>query len=266
MDLPPFHENKDIAPLTTLGVGGAARRLCAVASVAELSVAIQRANDSHLRVYILGGGSNLLVSDAGLDGCVIQMNNKGIENVSDTQDAMTLRVAAGENWDDFVAYVVNHDLAGIECLSGIPGNVGAAPIQNIGAYGQEVSAVITLVETIDVQTLKQESFTKEACCFSYRNSIFKAQWLGEKVITHVTFTLAKSAYGEVHYKDLIRYFEDQPQEKTLGAIRNAVLEVRASKSMVIDASDPNTKSAGSFFTNPILTEREGFGVSLHGTL
>jgi len=184
------------------------------------------------------------------------MNTKGIENVSETQDAVTLRVAAGENWDDLVTYAVNHDLAGIECLSGIPGNVGAAPIQNIGAYGQEVSAVITLVETIDVQTLKQESFTKEACCFSYRNSIFKAQWLGEKVITYVTFTLAKSAYGEVHYKDLIRYFEDKPEEQTLGAIRKAVLEVRASKSMVLDASDPNTKSAGSFFTNPILTNAE----------
>jgi UDP-N-acetylmuramate dehydrogenase len=119
-----------------------------------------------------------------------------------------------------------------------------------------VSSVITQVEAVDVHTQQSESFSAEQCCFSYRNSIFKEQWLGKKVITHVTFSLVKKTHGEVHYKDLIQYFKKHPQEQTLSAIRKAVLEVRAFKSMVLNTSDPNGKSAGSFFTNPILTAEQ----------
>ena len=159
MTFPDLCAYKPIAPLTTLGVGGAAHQFCVVSEMAMLPKAIQWAREASLPVYVLGGGSNLLISDDGVSGCVIQIANKGIECVSETDDAVVLRVAAGENWDGFVTYAVTHNFAGIECLSGIPGNVGAAPIQNIGAYGQEVS-VITEVETIDIHSQAIESFSK----------------------------------------------------------------------------------------------------------
>lgn len=227
---------------TTLRLGGPARRVVDATTDDELIAAVR---DSDGAVLVLAGGSNVVVGDDGFDGTVAKVSTRGVE-----RDGDTLHVAAGEPWDALVARAVADGLAGIECLSGIPGSVGATPIQNVGAYGQEVSETITSVRAYDRRADAVVDLAPEQCGFAYRDSAFKRD-PGHHVVLRVTFALhAGDAPRPIRYPELARAAGDDP---SLADVRNAVLALRASKGMVLDPDDPDTRSAGSFFTNPILS-------------
>ena len=256
--LPPkFREHVLLAPYTTLGLGGAARYFVEVHSLEELRGALERARAGGLRVWILGGGSNLIVPDEGLDGVVIRIAI-GEVSFEPGPDGTMLRAGAGVNWDDLVRLTVERGLAGVECLSGIPGLAGATPIQNVGAYGQEVADTLLRIECLDRDNLETVRFSAEECGFGYRQSRFKRGDRDRYVVTGVTFRLA-ARRPEPKYPELRRAVEASPGYDTLSdgdalrAVRATVLELRRRKSMVLDPQDPNTRSVGSFFTNPVLT-------------
>ncbi|MEO8036992.1 MAG: UDP-N-acetylmuramate dehydrogenase, partial [Acidobacteriota bacterium] len=204
----------------------------------------------------LAGGSNLLIADEGFDGLVVQIALRGISAESEGE-VVTVKVAAGEPWDDFVAMSVASVWAGVECLSGIPGFVGATPIQNVGAYGQEVAETIARVEAFDRTTGGIASFTNEQCRFGYRSSLFKNVERERYIVLSVTFQLRPGGEATVKYPDLRRYLDEHGVELAdLAGVREAVIAVRKRKGMVIDSSDPDTKSDGSFFMNPIIPSAE----------
>jgi UDP-N-acetylmuramate dehydrogenase len=239
-----------LAPLTTLGVGGSARFLARVKSVDELASLLKTARDAEVAVEILGGGSNVLVSDSGYDGLVIIFEGAEVEqHLGD--DYVELSVQAGMHWDTLVSRTVFRGLAGLECLSGIPGNVGAAPIQNVGAYGQEVSKNIARVHTLERDTGQVRVFTEDECGFSYRQSLFKGAWQGRFVITKVDFRLRPDGAPTIRYPELERRLV-RAKHPRLSDVRHTVLAIRREKSMVYNRKDPNHRSAGSFFLNPIV--------------
>ena len=248
--------------MTTFGVGGDIVDFVEVTTNAELLAAVAQAHDLRLPILVLGGGSNLLVGDDGFDGRVIAIRTKGIDlRIVDFSDGVPptarVRVAAGESWDDFVAWSVDHGFAGIEALSGIPGSVGAAPIQNIGAYGQEVSSVIVGVDVFDLVAGETRYIPSDALAFAYRDSIFK-QGL-EAVVLSVEFELtdarATRLSQPIAFDQLANALKVEPAAQVgLADVREAVLALRRSKGMVLDSTDPDTRSAGSFFVNPIVTE------------
>lgn len=242
---------KDIplAPLTTLKIGGRARLFVVARDEEQVAEAVKFAKDNGLDLFVLGGGSNALVSDKGFDGLVLQIALKGISETD------TITVAAGEDWDEFVAYCVKNDLAGVECLSGIPGFAGGTPVQNVGAYGQEVSETIVSVRCFDRKTDEFVTLSNADCGFSYRTSVFNSTERDRYIVLNVTFKLQKGGEAKIVYKDLKEHFSDK--RPSLAEVREAVLKIRRAKSMVIDASDPNSKSAGSFFKNPVV-ERSKF--------
>ncbi len=207
-------------------------------------------------VLLLGGGSNLVVSDAGFDGLVILLGWGGIEE----PETGRLVVSAGERWDAVVDHAVARGLAGIECLSGIPGSAGATPIQNVGAYGQEVGQVISAVEAIDLQRGGSVTFDAEACAFGYRNSRFKRE-RGRWLVTAVHLQLRPSGEPTVAYRELELALEGR--ERTLATVQDAVVALRRRKSMVLDPSDPEARSVGSFFTNPIIGSDDADRVREH---
>lgn len=237
---------------TSLRVGGPAKNIVHVASEAEIIAAIEAAGDAP--VLIIGGGSNVLVSDSGFDGTVIHIANNQAESEVDACSGATLTIGAGENWDDFVATTISRGFAGLETLSGIPGTVGAAPIQNIGAYGHEVSEFITRVRTYDRQAKAIKTFTNAECEFEYRNSHFKKH-PGRYVVLAVQFQIRSGetstpiTYAELATKLSIAVGEKAPVVDT----RKAVMELRAAKGMLLNPDDKDSWSAGSFFTNPIVT-------------
>lgn len=240
-----LQQNVPLAPLTTLGVGGNARYFLAVQTENQIAEAFNFATRHNLELFVLGGGSNVLVSDKGFDGLVLQVALKGI-----SPETETVIAAAGENWDVFVAYCVQNNLAGVECLSGIPGLVGGTPVQNVGAYGQEVAETIVTVRCFDRKTREFVKLSNSECGFAYRTSIFNTMLRDRYIVLNVTFALRSNGNAKIVYKDLIEHFEGR--QPTLIETREAVLAIRRSKSMVIDAADPNSKSAGSFFKNPIV--------------
>lgn len=242
----------ELAPRSTLGVGGRAAHFASVTSDAELATLLAWANARSLDVRVLGGGSNIVVADAGFDGLVIEMATRGIAIDGDGA-AVEVRAAAGEPWDDFVRAMVLRGFQGLECLSGIPGRVGATPIQNVGAYGQEVSETITRVVALDRQRGKVVILNGDDCRFSYRDSRFKSQEPGRYVVTEVSFRLQRRAPPAIRYAELERVFNERTSAPSLADVREAVLRLRRAKSMLLDASDPNARSCGSFFTNPILS-------------
>ena len=248
-----FRENLPLAPLTTLGVGGPARYFTEAASEEDLLSAIGFARERGLEIFILGGGSNLLVSDDGFDGLVVKMAFRGIDVSPPSKGKVTVTSAAGEEWDPLVAMCVDRGLAGFECLSGIPGLVGATPIQNVGAYGQEVSQTIVEVRCIDRQSLEPVPLSNSECGFAYRTSIFNTTHRGRYIVTGVTYELTDGGSPFLEYRDLKERFAGQTP--TLAEARRAVLEIRKEKSMVIDPADPNSRSAGSFFKNPIVSRK-----------
>ncbi len=247
---PDIRENIPLAPLTTLGVGGPARFFLEAATEDDVIRGLDFAAPRQMPVFILGGGSNILVSDAGFDGLVIHIAIKGIQSESAADGGMILNAGSGENWDALVEYAVANGFAGIECLSGIPGNVGGTPVQNVGAYGQEVSETIVAVRCYDRSAGAITELPAQDCGFAYRKSIFNTTEKDRYVVLAARYLLRAGGQPKVVYKDLIEYFGDvQP---TLRDVREAVLKIRKSKSMVLDPADPNSRSAGSFFKNPVI--------------
>ena len=244
---------------TTLGLGGPAKALVIASTVADLTTALKDAAQQGLPVLILGGGSNIVVPDAGFDGLVVKMGIKGRQMQFEGGDVL-VHCGAGEDWDAFVRFVVGQGLQGIECLSGIPGSVGATPIQNVGAYGQEVGERIVTVAAIDRQSLEPVTISHDECGFGYRTSRFKTVDAGTYVITGVTFRLSMGGSPVLHYEELRKFIAETtrmnsipPGRGSLETIREAVIALRKKKSMVLDPADPNTKSVGSFFTNPVVS-------------
>jgi UDP-N-acetylmuramate dehydrogenase len=243
----------DLRDYTSLRVGGPAKKFVEVGTETEIIAAIEAAGDSP--ILIIGGGTNILVADSGFEGTVIRITSHSMKSEVDACSGATLTIGAGENWDDFVSLTLERGFAGLETLSGIPGSVGAAPIQNIGAYGHEVSESITRVRTYDRQAKALKTFTNSECEFSYRNSHFKAH-PGRYVILDVQFNLRM---GEVTtaitYAELAKKLGVEVGEKaSVLETRKAVLELRSAKGMLLNPSDRDSWSAGSFFTNPIVTK------------
>lgn len=248
-----------LAPRTTLGLGGTARYLAEVGDAAGLLEAMRWAKERDIPVFILGGGFNLVVADEGFPGLVLHMRSRGLA-WQPVAGEVRVEVWAGEAWDDVVAEAVGRDAAGIECLSGIPGTAGAAPVQNIGAYGQEVAEVIRRVRVLDCRSLEIRDVDAGQCAFSYRDSIFKRE-PESFVILSVTFGLASGGAGVIRYGELASAFAGTARP-TLAEIRDTVLALRRKKSMVLDEAEPNRRSAGSFFTNPIVSAQTADRVAL----
>lgn len=241
-----------LAPLTTLGVGGHAAHFVRVEHETELGDALAWAKNRSLDVRVLGGGSNIVVADAGFSGLVIDLALRGL-HIHNLGTEVEIRAAAGEPWDEFVATMVARGYQGLECLSGIPGRVGATPIQNVGAYGQEVSETICQVATVDTLEESARTFANAECEFSYRDSWFKSREPGRYIVTEVTFRLRLNTPPSLRYAELERHFRDQAiNSPSLAQLREGVLQLRRAKSMVLDAHDPNSRSCGSFFVNPVL--------------
>ncbi len=247
-----FAEEVNLAGYTTLRLGGPARRFVEATTEAELVAAVRAADGEGEPVLVLGGGSNLVVSDDGFPGTVIHIGTRGTERVGGEGDTVHVRVQAGEDWDPFVARCVSDGLAGIECLSGIPGRVGATPIQNVGAYGQDVSETIVEVRAYDREARALVTLDRDACRFTYRHSVFKGN--DRYLVLDVTYALREAEESQpVAYAELAKRLGVGVGERvTLKEARDAVLELRRGKGMVLDAADPDSRSAGSFFTNPIL--------------
>jgi UDP-N-acetylmuramate dehydrogenase len=244
-------ENVLIARMTTLRVGGPARRLLTVEREDELVRAVCEADASAEPVLVIGGGSNLVVADEGFPGTTVRIATRGIDIVHDGDDAI-VTAAAGEPWDDLVARLVGEGLSGVECLAGIPGLVGAVPMQNVGAYGQDVSETIVRVRTWDRDAGAVREHDREACRFAYRSSVFRGS--DRNVILDVMFRMPRSAESRpIRYAELARALGVAEGECAPAArVRETIIALRKKKGMVLDDSDLDTVSAGSFFTNPIL--------------
>jgi len=240
-----------LSDYTTLRLGGPARRFVQAGTEEDLIEAVRAADSGGEPTLILGGGSNLVVADEGFDGTVIQVATKGVDPGGEPG---LMTVAAGEDWDAVVAWTVAAGLAGLECLSGIPGLAGATPIQNVGAYGQEVAETITSVRTYDRVTGQIRTIPNERCGFGYRTSMFKRDDARRHVVLGVTFRLAvQSASAPVRYAELASALGVEIGDRVASPrVRSAVMDLRRGKGMVIDAADPDTRSAGSFFVNPVL--------------
>lgn len=242
-----------LAPFTTLGIGGPARFFTSAASVDDVREALEWAQSNGQSLFFLGGGSNVLVADHGFDGLVVRIDLRGTTVIDEDPGTVNVKAAAGEPWDDFVAFVVARGWAGVECLSGIPGTTGATPIQNVGAYGQEVSETIVRVEALDRTTGRVVWLTNWDCRFSYRSSLFKVRERERYVILSVTFHLKVREAASIRYPELHQYAAEHGiDDHDLPGVREAVLAIRRRKGMVLDPADPDTRSDGSFFTNPIL--------------
>lgn len=246
-----LEENRPLAPMTTLGIGGPARWFARIASESQLVETFTWAREQNLPVFVLGGGSNLVVADSGFDGLVLQLNLRGITR-SFEDDLCLFRAAAGEPWDAFVSQTIAAECSGIECLAGIPGTVGGTPVQNVGAYGQEVAQTIRRVRVLDRQSLQFHEMEAAECGFAYRQSLFNSTARDRFVVTAVEFALTPGGAPSLRYADLQRAFADQSQP-TLAAVADAVRAIRRSKGMLLVPGDPDVRSAGSFFRNPVVT-------------
>jgi UDP-N-acetylmuramate dehydrogenase len=244
-----------LSNFTTLKVGGPAQKIVHAHTEDELVEFVKAADKAGEQVLILGGGSNLLISDAGFAGTVIRVESKGNALDYDACSGGMIEVSAGEDWDKFVALTIEKGFADLESLSGIPGTIGGAPIQNIGAYGHEVSETIARVKAYDRTKGEITTFTNEQCQFSYRNSVFKAE-AGRYVILNVTFQLRKGEQSlPITYAELAKFLSVNIGDRApVVEVRKAVLQLRGRKGMLIDAGDVNSNSAGSFFVNPILNK------------
>ncbi len=249
-----LRERVPLAPLTTLELGGPARFLLEAASLRELVAGLRWADAAGLPVALVGGGSNLVVADDGFPGLVVRLALRGVETRAQAGGAL-LTAAAGEPWDGVVERGVAEGLAGLECLSGIPGTAGATPVQNVGAYGQEVADTLAEVRALDRATLEEVALGPEQCGFGYRTSRFRAE-PGRFAILAVTFRLRRSSRVAVRYEQLERALAGSAGAGTPGEVRQAVLALRRQKSMLLDPADPNRRSAGSFFVNPVVGPSE----------
>jgi UDP-N-acetylmuramate dehydrogenase len=247
-----LESNVALAPLTTLEVGGKARSFVRVTTESELAEAFAWADARASRCWVLGGGSNVVAPDHDLDGLVVAIGLRGVSYV-DAAEKCLVSAKAGEPWDALVASTVERGLAGLECLSGIPGLVGATPIQNVGAYGQEVKDTLLRLRAFDRQERRFVELDAAACDFGYRNSRFKSREPERFVVSEVTFALSRTAVPRIDYPELARALASLERTPTLAEVRTAVIALRRSKSMVLEASDPNRRSCGSFFVNPVVS-------------
>jgi UDP-N-acetylmuramate dehydrogenase len=243
-----------LAPLTTLRLGGPARRLVTAASEDELVGTVRQADADGEPLLVLAGGSNLVIADEGWGGTVVRVATRGVELRDRADGRITVHVAAGEDWDELVGRLVAESLVGAECLAGIPGSAGATPIQNVGAYGQEVGSSLASVRVLDRTTGAVAELAPAECGLGYRTSIFKRS--DRHVVLGVSFTMPRSRLSApIRYAELARTLGVELDARVpLPDARAAVLELRRAKGMVLDPDDHDTWSAGSFFTNPVLTE------------
>lgn len=243
-----IRERVQLAPMTTLGIGGMAKQFARFESVRELEALL----GTDEQILILGGGSNVVVPDSGWDGLVIQPACKSVTRIGLFDDRATVSAFAGVAWDDFVAQMIDEGLAGLECLSGIPGLVGATPMQNVGAYGQEVADTIVFVRAYDRERDEVVKISAAECGFAYRTSRFKGstRW----IVLEVRFELPRQIESmPIKYGELATALGIAPGGTApLARVRDTVISLRRSKGMVVDANDPESRSAGSFFTNPIV--------------
>ncbi|HPS78913.1 MAG TPA: UDP-N-acetylmuramate dehydrogenase [Thermoanaerobaculaceae bacterium] len=252
-------ENVAMTPFTTLGLGGAARFLVPVGGESEAVEAARWAAGHRVALHVLGGGSNLVIADSGVDGLVVRTAGRGVEVAGGAGEVLAT-AAAGEPWDELVARCVAEGWQGIECLSGIPGTVGATPIQNVGAYGQEVADIIRAVRVLDLRTLACRTLPARDCAFSYRHSVFRQQ-PGRLLVLTVTFALCPGGAPVLRYAELERAVAAGHAAPTLRAVREAVLELRRGKSMLVEPNDPFSRSVGSFFVNPVVDLAIASGVA-----
>ncbi|HTV24151.1 MAG TPA: UDP-N-acetylmuramate dehydrogenase, partial [Polyangiaceae bacterium] len=246
----------ELAPLTSIGLGGRAQYLARVRAAGELAPLLDWAARRTLPVTLLGGGSNVVFADAGVPGLVLVVDVRG-ESLRRDGDQVEISVGAGEPWEPFVARCVERGWSGLECLSGIPGSVGATPIQNVGAYGQDVSGTLVSVEVFDRASGANRMLLREACDFGYRTSRFKTADAERFIVLGATFRLHEGGVPCIAYPELARHFAGAGAEPpTLSGVRRVVLETRRSKSMLLDPTDENGRSCGSFFLNPELTSGE----------
>ncbi len=242
-------ENVLLAPFTTLRVGGPARFLIKATTEEQVGEGLYFAQKRGCPVFILGGGSNILVADSGFPGVVLKIELSGIEPL-DSAAAEKISAAAGQEWDSFVQFCVDRNLAGIECLSGIPGTVGGTPVQNVGAYGEEASQVILRTQVLDRRSYSVLNLTNEDCRFGYRTSIFNTSCKDLYVVLKVDFALRSNGEPCLRYDDLRRHFKGRAGSPSIRAVREAVLQIRESKGMLLHNADSN--SVGFFFKNPVL--------------
>jgi UDP-N-acetylmuramate dehydrogenase len=245
-----IQENVSLAALTTFAVGGPARYFVEIFSQKDAAAALAFARDKGLGSLVLGGGSNVLISDDGFPGLMIVNRIKGL-TVEELGDSVLVTVGGGEDLQDFVDLCVAREWQGVECLAGIPGTVGASPIQNVGAYGQEVSSVITRVRCLDSASGNVVTFENDECAFRYRESIFNTTEAGKFLVLSVTFTLLRSGTPVITYRELAERLSGIPSP-TLADVRDAVIEIRAGKGVLVRTGFESFKSAGSFFKNPIV--------------
>lgn len=250
-----LEEHIPLGPRTTFGVGGPARYFAEAEDEDDLVMALAFAKTRNVPVFVLGGGSNLLVSDSGYPGMVLKIAARGVQ-LDDAGDNIRVTAAAGEDWDGIVASCVESNLGGVECLSGIPGSVGGTPVQNVGAYGQEVADTIVSVRALDREAESIVELSHAECGFAYRTSIFNTTQRDRYIVLQVTYSLRKNGVPFVKYPDVQRRLGAGTRPPTLAEVRRAVREIRASKGMLIVEGDPDCRSAGSFFKNPVITEAE----------
>jgi UDP-N-acetylmuramate dehydrogenase len=254
-------ERVPLAPYTTLGVGGPARWFLEAADEATLRAALEWARGRGVPVRVLGGGSNVVVPDVGVDALVVRVALRGV-TTRQAGDGVEVTAAAGEPWDDLVAAVVARGWAGLECLSGIPGLVGATPLQNVGAYGQEVSDTVVAVRALDTVSGEAVTLSPADCGFAYRDSAFKSREPGRWVVLAVTYRLRPGGAPVLSYAEVARDVAARGlAAPTLADVRASVLAIRRAKSMVLQPGDPNRRSCGSFFTNPIVAPADAARVA-----
>jgi UDP-N-acetylmuramate dehydrogenase len=242
-----IEENVPLAGYTTFGVGGPARFFAVAEREEQVAEAVAWAEERGLPLFVLGGGSNLLVRDTGFDGLVLRMAVRGVESCGEG----CFEVGAGEIWDAFVQRMVTEGMAGVECLAGIPGSVGGTPVQNVGAYGQEVAETIVAVRAFDRKTRQFVELDGEACRFRYRKSLFNSDEPGRFIVTRVRFQLHPDGAAKITYVDVKRYFAERAEAPALAEVASAVREIRRGKGMLIVEGDRDCRSAGSFFKNPV---------------
>jgi UDP-N-acetylmuramate dehydrogenase len=250
-----IQENIPLAPFTTLQVGGPARYFAQAHSEDEVHEAVNFAKTRSLPLFILGGGSNLLVADSGWPGLVLRVAIDGLTHQASGSNVL-FSVGAGREWDAFVAHAVAEGCGGIECLSGIPGSVGGTPVQNVGAYGQEVADSIESVHAFDTKENRTVVLPKSGCRFHYRSSIFNTTNRGRYIILSVDYRLQRGGPPTLKYADLQRHFAGAEVAPSLIMVREAVRQIRRSKGMLLVDGDPDSRSAGSFFKNPVLKKQE----------
>jgi len=256
-----IQENIPLAPFTTFQVGGPARYFIDAHTQQEAQNAVAFAAAQRLPLFVLGGGSNLVISDDGWPGLVLKISLPGVEFEGDRQK-MLFHAGAGENWDTLVALAVSRNCSGIECLSGIPGTVGGTPVQNVGAYGQEVSQTITHVHALEIASGETVEMKNADCGFAYRTSKFNTTHRDQYIVLEVGFLLHRNGEPTIEYADLKRFFADAQHSgrPTLQQVRDAVRIIRKSKAMLIEHGEPDSRSAGSFFKNPLVSSTEALHI------